>query len=197
MVDVFLLAEVAWWMMVMGKRGVSVNLLYTGGILASGYAALHVSGWLANTFVGPASPTLLWLEQHLVNDTQSVIATISLMPPVPASNAVAHSQWIALHIVKTLFFVAITAAVFTLFAVVYKLTDALWDQGSEEFPKQFGSAALFAAASGAYLAVLTVVLAANLSWLQLFTPVSDALSQSLVAHAVGRATHLLQGWILP
>jgi hypothetical protein len=179
MVDVALLAVAAWCTLLLAGRGIYEVLAYTGGVLAGGYAGMQTSGWVMTHWLSPASPAMLWVERHIRNPVDSVMALASWLPPEPASATLTHTQWIAGHVVQVVFTACVTCAVFTLFVVSARLSDALWDRRAvaarwRERLASTGCAAL----CGVYVAGLLAVTLANLAWLDAFHWVGVEMQQS-------------------
>lgn len=193
MLDLFLIAEIAWCTLLMVMNGARRALLYSAGILTSGFAASQFSGWFAKVLLPPAGQSFLWLQSQLSLDTQSVSILSGLMPAEPVLSGLPHGEWITLHIVKTLFFVAITCAVFLLFVVASYLSSALYDRPGVQ-TSAFGAyllTPLFAAATGLYAAVLTGLLLGNLAWLHEFAPLRTAVAHSLGMHWIAQLLGLV------
>jgi hypothetical protein len=197
-IDVLLIAEITWCTLLLKHKGVHATLLYAGGILTSGYVAFQLSAWLSDKFLPPVSPAFHWIESHISSDAQSVSTLSAFLPSIPASGGFQHSQWIAMHLVRTFFFLTITVAVFALFVVIDYLSDALWDRPL--FVQRIHHTVLLtslALGCGIYVAWLTVILFTNLAWLQNFSVITSELTHSIGIRAVGRAASTLQGWFLP
>jgi hypothetical protein len=197
-VDILLLAEIAWCTLLLRMKGVYAATLLAGGIFTSGYVAYHLSGWIAKQFLPPVSPAFRWLENHLSYEAQSVSTLSAFLPPIPTTNGFQHSQWIALHLVRTFLFVAITGAVFGLFVVMNYLSDALWDRPNHRAsPVSETLTTCLSFSCGVYAAGMTVVLLANLSWIQDFSVMTPELANSIGIQAVSKVANMLQGWVIP
>ncbi|MCF8565697.1 hypothetical protein LLE49_13310 [Alicyclobacillus tolerans] len=198
MLDIFFFAELVWCSFLIGIRGLNQAMIYTAALFTTGYVSQTLSKWIADTFVAPPSPVFKWVESHISNRAEAVSALAGMIPPEPASTmASSHVQWITVHIVRTLVFLFITAAVFVLFHVVSKLTDALWDRPERQFGKTPAIfSPLLAIASGAYLVVLTGVFIGNLAWLQDFSGLSAPAAHSLGLHWIAYVLNAVQryGW---
>lgn len=167
MVDVLLIAEIAWCTLYLGQQGIRKALVYACGLMVSGYVSGQVSGWLVRTFVPPASPAFHWLARQIsALAVQQPVLAQYLPPTSTASGGMPLSQWIAYHVVQALFYVAFTGASLTLFLVGGMIHDALWDLPHHRTtPAVAILTSTLGLASGLYVAAVTAVLLANLSWI--------------------------------
>lgn len=187
MLDLLLFAEIAWCTVLISAQGPRRALLYSGGVLTSGFAASQLSGWLARVLLPVASQSFLWLQSQISLDTQNAAVLSGFIPAEPVLSGLPNSSWITEHIVKTMFYIGITVAVFLLFIVVDYLYNALYDR--PQSPRRRGERVLtplLAMGTGVYLALLTGVLLGNLAWLQQFTPLTHSAAHSLSMHWIQR-----------
>ncbi|MCL6516013.1 hypothetical protein [Alicyclobacillus sp.] len=181
MVDVLLLAVIVWCALGVRARSAYDALAVTGGVVAAGYAAVQASGWVIEHWFPEGSPAMTWVERHVRAQADPVMARAAWIPPEPTFTWGSHAQWIAVHVLQYLFVVMSAAAVLLMFLAVSWLSDALWDRASR--PRGRMRAAMAWACGvfcGLYVAALTGVALANLTWLDAFSWVSDA-----VRHSVG------------
>jgi len=195
MLDVLFLAELAWCSIFIAVQGIERALLYSGGIVASGYAASQLSGWLARIFLPQTSETFLWLQAHVTLAAQGVSVLSWFIPAEPVLSGTTQTAWVTLHIVKTLFFIGITGAIFLLFMVVSYLSTALYDRPQPA--KRQGEAVLWtpllAVTTGLYATVLTGVLVGNLAWFQNLTGLALPVAHSFAMEWIGRLMTFTQG----
>jgi len=192
--DVFFLAEVCWCTLLCGFHGIRSALILAGGFLSSGYLATQLSTWLEQTFVPPGSPAFTWLVTQVVAPpgAQSVLAQF-LSPELTATSGANYNERIAVHVVHTLFFFAMTIAVFMLFLGTTYLIDALWDRprggagGRIERVGSYGIGIL----CGLYIGLQTAEVIANVSWVREGTMFTSALDNSLWMKAIGHANTFL------
>ncbi|OFW78931.1 MAG: hypothetical protein A2201_07535 [Alicyclobacillus sp. RIFOXYA1_FULL_53_8] len=195
MLDVLFVAELAWCSIFIAVQGIQRALLYSGGIIASGYAASQFSGWITRIFVPQTSETFLWLQAHVTTSVQGVSVLSRFIPAEPVASGMAQATWITMHIVKSLFFIGITASIFLLFLVVSHLSIALYDrpQPAKRKGETLFWTPLLALTTGLYATVLTGVLVGNLAWFQDFTGLAWPVSHSLAMAWMGRLMSFTQG----
>jgi hypothetical protein len=193
MIDVILLAEIGWCIAFLRTKGIQRALLLNGGVLTAGYVAYRLSDWLTNTFLPQASPVWKWVMNQIELTPQNVSGLANYIPPLAAATGgFTHSQWIAYHIVRALFYVSITAAVFMIFLVVGYLVDGLWDHPVAHYPPQEQAITMIlSGACGAYVAIVTGILIADLSWLSDFKELSMAATHSLGVFWIGHFVKLV------
>lgn len=191
MIDIFLIGEIAWCTLLLQARDLRRALLNIGGLLASAYTAGQLTSWFTRIFGTPTEVAEAWLQSHVITTAQTVgLASVTMPAETAALNAGAHVHWIAMHVLYALLFIAITFAVFSLFAVISRLISALWDLPdppvgrSERFIVR-----MCALACGTTMAGLTSFALANLAWLNLFQPLAKSAQSSLL---MGLLTVLVQ-----
>ncbi|MBX5435790.1 MAG: hypothetical protein IRZ33_01080 [Alicyclobacillaceae bacterium] len=191
MLDLLLILEVAWcsrWLRASGPREA---LIRSGAILASGFAGANLSDWMARVLVPPAVPVLRWVEARVSLDAGAIPALAAFVPPETAAwTDTVQVQWIAYHVTQTLLFAGITAGVIAFFAVMNRLSDALWDPVSTATRRLDGWIAPAAALlSSVYLALLTATVFAQLAWLRPFAWVIGEARKSVAVHVAGWLVH--------
>lgn len=194
MLDLLFIVEIAWCTILIAIQGVKRALLYSGGVLASGFAGSQLSGWFAKVLLPPASHSFLWLQSQLSVDTKSVLILSGFIPAEPVLSGLPQNTWITIHIVQTMFFIGITLAVLTLFVVVAYLSNALYDR-PQPYKRKMEAllfTPLLALSTGIYAAIITGVLVGNLAWLHEFvvlrTPVAHSVGMHWIAHILSTRT---------
>lgn len=191
MIDLFLFIEIVWCTILLGLRPVEKAILYAGGVLASGYVSSQITPWMERTFVAPSNAAFLWLQEHINGDVESVVGQASYMPPEPASVGMTnHPQWIAYHIVSVLLYIFITGAIFAAFLAVCSLRDALLvrvQHGNSLRPVSIGLGAV----CGLYVAFLTAVAIANLSWIGAFHNLGETAHASISIRLIAFLSNMI------
>ncbi|MCL6547426.1 MAG: hypothetical protein K6T30_00780 [Alicyclobacillus sp.] len=190
MLDVLLLAEIAWCMELLRAGGAYRASLWTGGLMAATVAGVKAADWLTHVLAPPARPVLRWVEAQLSSAPGNIPVLAAMIPPEPAAgNALPEVEWIAYYVTRSLLFVSITAAVFLVFMAVGNVAEALWDRPpAAETRWERAVAAAMAAVSGVYIAALTALAAGQLAWLRPFSWTISAAANSHALHWIGWLT---------
>jgi hypothetical protein len=172
MIDLLLFVEIAWCSVFLGCRGRTRMLMTGAGLAVSGYVASRLCGWMTQVLVPPHSRVFAWVVEQVV----AAPPVVSVLAPfLPGEDVAAgtgnHGQWLAYTLLKTLFFVCTTLAVFLLFPTISYLVDvyrpAPDTRRNEE--RWAGFSLFIGTLSGLYVAALTATAIAELSWLRPFS----------------------------
>jgi hypothetical protein len=182
LVDILLVSEVAWCILLIGQRTLERTLFYAGALVASGYVATISSAWVTSVLFGRAASAMSWITAQVKVPAEPVGIIGTVLPPESALGG--HSidtHWIAFHVTSALLATLITISVFMLFIVISQLSFALWDtpdsfaKGSKQYLSYICSLIC-----GLYVAFLTGDALANLSWLRMFSPMSTQVGHSVL-----------------
>ncbi|WDL99161.1 hypothetical protein [Alicyclobacillus sp. ALC3] len=192
MLDLLFVMEWMWFSFSISTRGLQLAVLCSGGVVASSYAAAHLSGWMARTFTPPTSHAFLWLSHHISTrpDVISALAGFAPATTVATGGDPLH-QALALHILHTLFYFVITIAVFGLFIMMWHFTNALWDREVAGSQRRSLLTVGLSVSCGAYLTALTGILVANVAWLREVPFLAQATTHSFGMAGVEAVVHLL------
>lgn len=191
--DVFFLVEICWCAILCAQTGMRRVLQIAGGFVASGYIATRLSPWLAHTFLGPGSAAFSWIVTQVIAPIHAEPVLGQYLPPQSTGLLQSSDQraLIATHVVHTLFFFAITTAVFLLFYGMTYLTEALWDHPQHLSSRPLVTSLervgriLVAIACAAYVAVQSAEVLVSVAWIRQGAMLGHALDTSLWIQAVG------------
>lgn len=186
MIDVLLLAEWLWCMVMFFGAKLEKTLILAGGIVTSGYTATMVAPWMTKTFMPPSSTVYRWTLANISQNTIAVNSIAKYIPPEATATTEGHVQWITTHVLLSFMFVAVTLSVFVCFVVVVLLRNALWDRATppETLIRRISAVAL-QAFSSTYILVISAVMLGNLAWLHSFSWLQNEVNQSLLMNWVG------------
>ena len=182
MLDLLFIVEVTWCTLWILFQGPERALLYSGAVITSGFVASQTSGWLSKVLLPTTSSVFSWIVTHVSMSDSAISVLSGFVPAEPVMAGGAHPQWIAYHIVKIMFFISITLAVFLLFVVIAQLSKALWDGDGRERTLTLGLRMLtlgLSVGTALYAGVLTANLVANAAWLQTFSGLAHPAATSM------------------
>ncbi len=192
MLDLLFVIEWMWCSLSISTRGLQLAVLCSGGFIASSYAAVHLSGWMTRTFTPPTSYAFLWLSAHISTQPDVISALAGFAPATTAATGgLPLHQALALHILRTLFYLVITIAVFGLFIMMWHFTNALWDREAAERQRRSVLTVVLSIGCGAYLTALTGILVANVAWIREVSFLAQATAHSFGMAGVQTVVHLL------
>lgn|GEM_PF-4346892 len=191
MLDVFFVAEFSWVYWWFRTRSRFTLWFSIAGLFTAGLAASAVSDWLTTVLVPPTSATFRWIESQVSSHVQSVLLNELILPETAGqATGSTPNQWIAYSVLKGLFFVAITAAVFLSFTVLAQLVRVLKNQPDVE-PLRRSDNWIIPASGALYATVLTVLATGNLAWFHALAALDPPLNASLTIRVTVSTLHFL------
>lgn len=188
-IDLFLLFVFAWCYVWLSRQQLSDTVLYVGGLVTAGYVAWLTADVVAKWFAPVSSQAFLWMKGHLAFDAKTVSTLAWWLPAQPVSTIGVESQWIALHIVRTLAFFCVTAAVFLSFVSIVYLRRAIWDAPISQVAEKISPAsAVLALVAASYVVLLLAFLLNDFAWFRNAVFLVGAIKASLVMHLIADAT---------
>ncbi len=182
LLDILLIVEIAWCMVLIGQKTMERTLLYLGGLISAGYVASISSSWATQVLVGRNNAAMTWIAGQIKAPAQPVGLLATVLPPTSAIGGHGiNSEWIALHVATAILVFLMTISVYALFVVVSQLAFALWDSPDVQTTGTNRKISyLLGLGGGVYIAFLTGTALANLSWLRSFSILSDAVGHSIL-----------------
>lgn len=183
MIDLLLLAEIAWITITLSTVNLQRLLIYIGGLLSANYVAFGLSAWLMKSFALSGNHAFLWLTNQMDTSTAYVGIVTTVIPAESvAIGSIPHARWIAEHVLHALLFVGITCSIFILFLIVGSVADAVWDIQIHNLHSrvQRRFAGFLSAICALIVAGQTGYALANLAWLKSFSIIKVDMNQSIL-----------------
>jgi len=192
MMDIIFLAIFCWCVLLMIRKDFDKALLYAGGVIAAGFVATQISEWVTQRFASPVNALYHWVAVQVTTQPPGIGVLSIFLPPVETMTSANTSIWIATHVVRVLLQVSITIAIFILFVVIAKLSDALWDRESL-LPSNLNRimTVFISLGTATYVIVLSVLFTTSLAWIRQFPLLSKSISQSIVAQTTAKILLLI------
>lgn len=192
MLDMLFLVEWTWCAVLISARGVQLAVLCSGGLIASAYVASQLSGWMTRSFTPQGSVAFLWLQGH-VSSAPGVISALSGFAPVTTvtTGGIHLHQAVALHILHTMFYIAITTAVFLLFVMVWHFSRAVWDRTTNAAPRRDVASVLLSTMCGGILIAFTGIFIGNIAWLREVPLLAHAVEHSIGMSYIAQVVRIL------